>query len=362
MRPRVAKTTINDSGDFRIGKRLTNLPALREMGFSANRRLLGVQRLSHNPIRAAEAFTAVHEPIITSTGQRVAGLRLATPRPRTPAGPAGLPAAHPDRVQQPRPTRAARRAARHTPREITAGQAGYDLRRLRVHGLIARIPGTHRYRLTHIGGDHAMLLTRIHTRLLHPGLAQLTDPDPPMPCHLRTAATPTGRSSINSPNRPDSPHENLTRSSDFVGPSFASPVPGLRPERVAPSGQHYAPVRLHQRIGSLEPGVPLAALWSPVGRRGICEHHASRRLVLSLLLTVREVSALWSGRTRCLHPSPALAPVCNSAARIDNILSIPRRKRLGRPAIPHFTNQALGQTRRDSRGPSARPPAIPTRG
>jgi hypothetical protein len=29
--------------------RLTNLPAPRKIGFSANRRLLDVQRLSHNP-------------------------------------------------------------------------------------------------------------------------------------------------------------------------------------------------------------------------------------------------------------------------------------------------------------------------
>jgi hypothetical protein len=36
------ETTINDTYDFAIGKRLTNLPALREIGFSANRRLLGV--------------------------------------------------------------------------------------------------------------------------------------------------------------------------------------------------------------------------------------------------------------------------------------------------------------------------------
>ena len=183
------ETTINDSGDFRIGKRLTNLPALREVGFSANRRLLGVQRLSHNPIRAAEAFTAVHEPIITSTGQRVAGLRLGDRRAH-----ALLQALLVFRLLI--PTGFSNRDLREllagllgtAPREITAAQAGYDLRRLRVHGLIARIPGTHRYRLTHIGGDHAMLLTRIHTRLLQPGLAQLTDPDPPMPCHLRTAA------------------------------------------------------------------------------------------------------------------------------------------------------------------------------
>jgi hypothetical protein len=44
------ETTINDTRDFGIGKRLTNLPALREIGFSANRRLLGVQQLSHDPI------------------------------------------------------------------------------------------------------------------------------------------------------------------------------------------------------------------------------------------------------------------------------------------------------------------------
>jgi hypothetical protein len=29
-----------------------------------------------NPIRAAEAFTAVHEPIVTDTGSRIDGLRL----------------------------------------------------------------------------------------------------------------------------------------------------------------------------------------------------------------------------------------------------------------------------------------------
>ncbi|MDF3313957.1 hypothetical protein P3H15_55140, partial [Rhodococcus sp. T2V] len=35
---------------FHLGKRLTHLPALREIGFHANRRLLRVQRLSHDPI------------------------------------------------------------------------------------------------------------------------------------------------------------------------------------------------------------------------------------------------------------------------------------------------------------------------
>ena len=63
-----------------------------------------------------------------------------------------------------------------------------ELRRLRAHGLITRIPGSHRYRITDTGMHHAMLLTHVHTRLLQPGLAQLTDPDPPTPTTLRTAA------------------------------------------------------------------------------------------------------------------------------------------------------------------------------
>jgi hypothetical protein len=64
----------------------------------------------------------------------------------------------------------------------------YHLRRLRAHGLITRVSGSHRYRVTDTGLHHAMLLTHIHTRLLQPGLATLTDPDPPLPTPLRAAS------------------------------------------------------------------------------------------------------------------------------------------------------------------------------
>ena len=182
------ETTINDTGDFEIKKRLTHLPALREIGFSANRRLIGVQRLSHNPIRAAEAFTAVHEPIITDNGTRIAGLRLGDRRAH-----ALLQAVlvfrllpHGFRNRDLRDLLAG--LLGQEPGTLTAGQISYDLRRLRAHGLIARVPHSHRYRLTHTGLHHAMLITHIDTRLLRPGLAQLTDPAPPAPTALRTAA------------------------------------------------------------------------------------------------------------------------------------------------------------------------------
>jgi hypothetical protein len=180
------ETTINDTRDFKIGKRLTNLSALREIGVSANRRLLGVQRLSHNPIRAAEAFHAVHDPITTDTGQRIAGLRLGERRAH-----ALLQALLVFRLL---PNGFANRDLRGVLTQllgrhaITAGQMSYDLRRLRAHGLITRIPRSHRYRLTDIGLHHAMLLTHVHTRLLLPGLGQLADPDPPASSALRIAA------------------------------------------------------------------------------------------------------------------------------------------------------------------------------
>ena len=139
------ETTINDTRDFGIGKRLTNLPALREIGFSANRRLLGVQRLSHNPIRAAEAFTAVHDPIITDTGGRIAGLRLGDRRAHALLQALLVFRLLPNGFLN-RDLRAPARRTARPPRRLTAGQISYDLRRLRAHGLITRIPRSHRYR------------------------------------------------------------------------------------------------------------------------------------------------------------------------------------------------------------------------
>src|SRR5215212_1192545 len=74
------ETTINDTRDFGLSKRLTNLTALRQIGFTANRRLLSVQRISHDPIRGARAFTELTTPILTDTGTRIPGLRFGDAR------------------------------------------------------------------------------------------------------------------------------------------------------------------------------------------------------------------------------------------------------------------------------------------
>ena len=54
--------------------------------------------------------------------------------------------------------------------DMTMGQIGYHLRRLRLHGLIERIPGTHRYRVTRQGSRAVLFCTRIYNRSLAPRL------------------------------------------------------------------------------------------------------------------------------------------------------------------------------------------------
>lgn len=69
------ETTINNTRDFAIGKRLENLPALRQVGFNANRRLLDVQQTSCDASIGEDAFRSITSPIITD-GQRGAALRF----------------------------------------------------------------------------------------------------------------------------------------------------------------------------------------------------------------------------------------------------------------------------------------------
>jgi hypothetical protein len=181
------ETTINDTRDFGIGKRLANLPALRQAGFTANRRLLGAQMLSHDPVTGAGALAQVTDPVITPAGTRVAGLRLTDPRSLSLLHvlcifrllPNGFTSAGLRRHLAPLPGK--------DPGLMTSGQITYDLRRLRLHGLIERIPHTFRYRVTGTGLRSAQFLTRVHDRLLRTGLAQLTDPSPPAPAALRAA-------------------------------------------------------------------------------------------------------------------------------------------------------------------------------
>jgi len=166
------ETTINNTYDFKIGRGLLNLPALREIGFQANRRLLDVQRLSHDCTIGEDAFRRVNEPVVVN-GQRASALRFAEPMAQA------LFAAL--LVFRLLPRGFSNRELRDhwapllgkKPQSITPGQMTYHLRRLRLHGLIVRVRKSHRYRVTDHGWRTILFCTRCYQRCLRPGLAQL---------------------------------------------------------------------------------------------------------------------------------------------------------------------------------------------
>jgi hypothetical protein len=207
------ETTINDSMDFAIRKGLGNLPALREIGLRANRRLLGVQRLDHDPITGTRDLHTITDPVVTDSGTRIPGLRMGQQRSHALLAALLKFRLQPDGFTN-QDLRSLTAELRGLPAEaVTAGQMTYDLRRLRSHGLIGKIPHTHRYQLIDHGLSTAMFLTRVHDRLLPTGLAVLADTQSPRP--LRAAATAYQSASTNSSKQPVSQHEhrNATRTS-----------------------------------------------------------------------------------------------------------------------------------------------------
>src|SRR5881628_1969942 len=161
------ETTINNTYDFEIGRALRNLPALREIGFAANRRLLRVEYLSHDCLIGDDHLDALTQPIVVNA-QRAAALRLGDRRVLALMQTLCLFALSPigfrHRDVRPHIAQLLGRDADH----YAAGHMTYDLRRLRLHGLIERVPHRHRYRITDLGARLAVLYVRIYARGFRP--------------------------------------------------------------------------------------------------------------------------------------------------------------------------------------------------
>jgi hypothetical protein len=167
------ETTINDTRDFGVGRSLKHLPALRQIGFSANRRLLDVQKITQDCALGEAAFRQVTQPVLVQE-QRAAGLRYADPRVQALLsallGFSLLVRGFTNRQLRERVAGLLGQSSE----SLTAGRMSYDLRRLRLHGLIERIKKSNRYQLTKRGIQVATFFTRSYARILRPGLAQIT--------------------------------------------------------------------------------------------------------------------------------------------------------------------------------------------
>jgi len=172
------ETVVNAPNDLGVQRRLRNLPELQTRARAVNRRILDVQRAGQGCAIGPTLFERIQQPY-NREGQRTGALRFGDPRAMALAGALCL------------MLHAVTGVTNRSLRALVAGllgvsyssaQASYDLRRLRLHGLIRRIDGRNRYTLTDDGLAFAVFYTKLGDRVMPP-LFAVDRPNAPPKLH-----------------------------------------------------------------------------------------------------------------------------------------------------------------------------------
>ena len=171
------ETVVNSPRDLGCLARLPNLDELQAKARAANRRILEAERAGQGTVLASPAFERIAHPTADAEGRRTPALRFGDPRVMALAGAL---------------CHTLLAATGFTNKNLrvlmtgllggtayTPGQMTYDLRRLRLNGLIRRLPHTNRYVLTADGIRIAVFYTKIYNRLLVPLTAANQPQAPP---------------------------------------------------------------------------------------------------------------------------------------------------------------------------------------
>jgi hypothetical protein len=162
------ETVINAPRDLGCNARLPNLAELQDKARAVNRRILEAERAGQATVLASPAFERIAHPSVDADGRRTPALRFGDPRVTALAGALAATLATATGITN-KSLRALMTSLLHAP--YTPGQMTYDLRRLRLAGLIRRIERTNRYALTPDGIKFAVFYTKLHNRLLRPLMA-----------------------------------------------------------------------------------------------------------------------------------------------------------------------------------------------
>jgi hypothetical protein len=174
------ETVVNDPTDLGVLRRLVHLPELQTRARDVNRRLLDHEHVGQGCVLASPAFERIARPSITD-GRRAPALRFGDPRVQALAGALAITAHLIGGITN------------RSLRPLVAGLLGedysqarccYDLRRLKLKGLIVRLEHSNTYVLTEDGQRFAIFYTKVHNRLLRP---LMTANQPPAPLPVRQA-------------------------------------------------------------------------------------------------------------------------------------------------------------------------------
>jgi hypothetical protein len=174
------ETVVNKPADLDVLARIEHLPELVTKARAVNDRVLRIERAGQDCAIEPALFERVHQPYHRE-GQRTGALRFGDHRAMALAG-ALCCVVHAVTGLSNKSLRGLVAGLLGT--DYTSAQMSYDLRRLRMHGLIERLPHTNTYTLTPDGIRVAIFYTKLNHRLLGP---LLTADHPPAPIELRNA-------------------------------------------------------------------------------------------------------------------------------------------------------------------------------
>lgn len=176
----------NNTQDFGILRGLKNFARLVEMGYHFNDRLLEQEQISQDCFLSLQEMRKLGQSSLMEDGQRASALRFADPRIMAVLEVLACHAYIPKEIGNRSLRTAVAQRLEGVLDRYSSAQMTYDLRRLRLKGLIERIGNSHRYHLTDLGIKVVTFFTKLYHRLFAPGLAALL-PDQSFPSDLANA-------------------------------------------------------------------------------------------------------------------------------------------------------------------------------
>ena len=174
------ETVINRPDDLDVKRRLQHLPELIDKARAVNQRLLMIEQAGQSRAMALRSLSASTSPTI----ERAKEPELCASGTTRAIALAGAHASVLNTVTGFTNKSLRGLVAGFLDEDYSQSKMSYDLRRLRLHGLIQRLPHSNTYQLTSEGIRVAVFYTKLQNRLLRP----LLDADkPPAKIEIRRA-------------------------------------------------------------------------------------------------------------------------------------------------------------------------------
>lgn len=181
------EVTFRNPKDFDVNKGLINFPYLQKIGRQINRRLLEVERVSHNSGLSGDSIQRIVQPTVNDDGKKAPSLKFGHPRVMALLLALTMFQHLIDGFHNRDLRGMVADLLNVTTEHYTASQMTYDLRRLRLKGLIFRPPRSNRYFVTPYGWKVARLFVRLEARVFRPAMATFTSTEAVLPIPLRRA-------------------------------------------------------------------------------------------------------------------------------------------------------------------------------